>query len=497
MSYLGLDVGTTGCKAVIFDECGKQMGLSYRGYPVAFPREGWAELDSGLVIESCMEAISEAVAACPGDPVRAMSISSQGEAFTPVGPNGEYLGNAMVSSDARAGSIVRAWADEFGMEKLYQKTGHTAYSMFTLFKLLWLRDNSPEVWRSAKSFHCFEDLVHQRLGLDPAMSWPLAGRTMLFNVGSHDWDEDILAEIGLNRSKLAKTLPSGAVVGTISHEISREIGLPDGVLVVAGGHDQTCGALGAGVGSADRAVYGMGTVECITPAFSKPVFTKELMNNNLATYDYTVEGMYTTVAFSITGGNLLQWFKDEFGQPETEISRQSGESVYDLLLSKMPSDPTELMVLPYFTPTGTPYFDSHVKGCILGLRLNTKREDILKALLEGVSFEMRLNVDILSRSGINIDEFVATGGSAQNRALLQIKADVMGKPIHRTEVTEAGCLGAAMLACAACTGEPVREVADRWIRLTDVIEPDPSAAAYYTERFDDYQRLYPALKGLF
>ncbi|MCL5103163.1 MAG: FGGY family carbohydrate kinase [Armatimonadetes bacterium] len=497
MSYLGLDVGTTGCKAVVFDEDGKQISLAYREYPLMAPHESWAELDSSLVLGRCVDVIREAAAACPDDPVRGMCVSSQGEAFTPVGSKGEILGNAMVSSDARAASITQAWAEEFGREKLYQKTGHTAHPIYTLFKLLWLRDNQPEVWRNAGSFHCFEDLVHRGLGLEPAISWPLAGRTMMFNVITHDWDEEILSAIALDRSKLARPLASGAVVGRIPNEVAQEIGLPDGVVVVAGGHDQTCGALGAGIASADRAVYGMGTVECITPAFSEPVFTNDLMGNNLATYDYTVKGMYTTVAFSITGGNLLKWFNDEFGHPEAEQSTRTSQSSYELLLGKMPEEPTGLMVLPYFTPSGTPHFDSRVKGCILGLRLTSKREEILKALLEGVSFEMRLNVDILSRSGIDITELVAIGGGARSRTLLQLKADVLGIRIRRAAVTEAGCLGAAMLACAAHTGEDVRTIARKWVRITDVIEPDTERASHYNDRFRDYLKLYPTLKGLF
>lgn len=496
MSYLGLDIGTTGCKAVVFDEHGRQLALAYREYPVLSPHEGWAELDSRQVIENCTEVIREAAAACAGDPVRALGISSQGEAFTPIGADGQVLGNGTVSSDARAAAVAGVWSSEFGRERLYSITGHTAHPMFTLFKLLWLRDNRPDLYARASRFYCFEELMHHRLGLDPAISWPLAGRTMMFNVRTHDWDEGILSAIGLDRSRLARTLPSGTVVGTIPPPAASELGLGKGVIVVAGGHDQPCGALGAGVASPGMAVYGAGTVDCITPAFPEPVFSESLFESNLCTYDFTVRGMYTTVAFSLTGGNLLKWFRDEWGRTEVEEAARTGANAYELILNSMPEEPSKLLVLPYFTPTGTPYFDTKVRGAILGLRLSTGRGEVLRALLEGVVFEMRLNLDILSRSGIAIDGLVATGGGARNRRWMQLRADVLGKPISIAAVTEAGCLGVAMLARAADTGEDITALARDWVRVTDVLDPDADRASLYADRFGAYLKLYPALREL-
>jgi xylulokinase len=496
VSYLGLDIGTTGCKAVAFDASGRQLAVSYREYPVLSTNQGWAELDSNLVCNSCLEVVREVASECHSDLVSAIGISSQGEAFTPVGANGEFLGNAMVSSDARAASIAHRWSEEFGRERLYEITGHTAHPMFTLFKLLWVRDNLPDVWQKARRFHCFEDLIHVRLGVEPAMSWPLAGRTMLFDVRKHEWSRTILDAIGLELSKLPRTLPSGSIVGRVPENVCKELGLAVDTIVVAGGHDQPCGAFGAGIRRPGTAVYSIGTVECITPAFPEPVFDSKLFLNNLCTYDYTVPGMYTTVAFCLTGGNLLKWFRDEFGQTELEEAKRTGQNAYTLLLKQMPSNPTSLLVLPYFTPSGTPYFDTTTKGAILGLRLTTERGEILRALLEGVTFEMRLNLKILHESGIGVRELVAIGGGAQSRDWLQLKADVLGTPIKTVAVTEAGCLGAAMLACAAETKEDIDSLATKWVRVTGEIIPNTSNAEYYDSMFENYLRLYPGIKSL-
>jgi len=162
----------------------------------------------------------------------------------------------------------------------------------------------------------------------------------------------------------------------------------------------------------------------------------------------------------------------------------------------MPDKPTDLMVLPYFTPSGTPYFDTQTPGAILGLRLSTKREEIMRALLEGVAFEMRLNLEILEQSSCQINELRAIGGGAKSKIWTQLKADVLGKPITVLDVTEAGCLSVAMLARAADINISVAEIAKQWVRVISVIQPRSDFTNYYIARFEKYKALYPSLKGL-
>ncbi|MEA2012185.1 MAG: FGGY-family carbohydrate kinase, partial [Verrucomicrobiota bacterium] len=336
-------------------------------------------------------------------------------------------------------------------KELYNITGYTAHAMFTLFKLLWLRKNKPKIWQNTSKFLCFEDLLQYKLGIEPAISWSLAGRTMMFDIKKHCWDDSILKKLELDSEKLARPTKSGSIVGVIPIKVAEKLGLENEVKVVAGGHDQSCGALGAGVTREGLAMYATGTIECITPAFSRPSQSDSLFLNNLCTYDYTIDQTYTTVAFSLTGGNMLKWIRDVFGYEELLSAKKTGTNPYELLLEKMSSNPTNLLVLPHFTPTGTPYFDSKAYGAILGLSLSTDKGDIIRALLEGVAFEMRLNIDILNASNIKIKELRAIGGGAKSSIWTQLKADVLNKPIVNVKVTEAGCLGAAALAFAAET----------------------------------------------
>jgi xylulokinase len=493
--YMGVDIGTSGCKAVIFDGDGNQRSTAYREYNLIARNPGWAELDSDEVINRCFEVIRETASYIPEGSLLGMGISSQGEAFTLVDEEGKALTNAFVSSDIRATGYVKKWPRQFGEDKLYGITGHTSHPMFSLFKLLWVRDNMPEKWRAARKILCFEDLLQYRLGInDPAIGWSLAGRTMLFDVVNHCWNNEIISNLGINKDQLSRPLPSGTIAGYINTNIARSLRLQGRIFIVTGGHDQPCSALGAGATESGMAVYSSGTVDCITPAFKTPIFSPRLQKNNLCTYDHAAPGMYATIAFSLTGGNILKWFRDQFGKAEAEMAVHLKSNTYELLLARMPENPTKLIVLPYFTPTGTPYFDTRIKGAILGLDLSTTREEIMKALLEGVAFEMRLNLEILEEAGYSINELRAIGGGAKSRAWTQLRADIIQKPVTITGVTEAGCLGAAILAAAAKTGRDVFKLAGKWIRPVAVIQP--REGTIYDKRFLAYRKLYKSLSKI-
>lgn len=493
MSYLGLDIGTGGCKAVIFNTAGKELATAFREYPLFHPQPGHAELDPERVMEACFDVIKE-VNQNTDDPVEAMSISSQGEAFTPVDNHGNALGNAMVSTDSRAEKIVSEWSRIFGIEEIYRITGHTPHPLFTLYKILWIKENQPDIWDNARYFLCFEDLFHFRMGLSPKISWPLAGRTMLFDVIRHTWSPSILEAAGLTADQLARPVPSGEVCGEIPLKHGKYLGFRNPVILVAGGHDQPVAALGAGVVDPGMCMYATGSVECFCPVLDAPSFTPVLQQHNLCCYDYSVKGKYTSVAYSLTGGNILRWMRDQLGQPEVTQAARSGENAYTLLLNSMPAEPTGLLVLPYFSPTGTPYFDTSVTGAILGLRLTTTKSEITRALLEGVALEMKLNLELMERSGMKIETFIAAGGGTRHRAWSQLKADVLNKKIRVNDISEAGCYGAALLAQSAVEKIP----ADQLVRSREcsgtIFTPVAKNAKVYEKKFEKYKGLYRGLK---
>ena len=494
--YLGIDIGTSGCKAVLFDENGLLKHTAYRAYNIISLNPGHAELNSDEIINKCFQTIKESTKYISEGKIRGIGISSQGEAFTLLDKKGNTLTNAFVSSDIRADEYAKNWPAFFGEDKLYRISGHTPHPMFSLFKLLWVKDNMQAYWEKAHKFLCFEDLLAFRLGVkNPAIGYSLAGRTMLFDIKNSIWSREILDSIDITESQLAIPMPSGSISGMISKEIARKLNLQNDTIIVTGGHDQVCSALGAGAIESGIAVYTAGTVDCITLANNSPIFNNELQKNNLCTYHHVVPDTYATIAYSLTGGNLLKWFRDNFGNEEIAEAIKLNKNPYELLLGKLPEEPSKLLVLPYFTPSGTPYFTTSVKGTILGLDLSTKREDLLKALLEGISFEMRLNLDILESNGYEINELRTIGGGAKSMIWNQLRADVMGKIIAIPEITEAGCMGAAILAKAACTGLTAFQIANNWIKTVKFIYPGESII--YEEKFKVYKQLYSILSKIY
>ncbi|HVR84577.1 MAG TPA: FGGY-family carbohydrate kinase [Planctomycetota bacterium] len=495
MSLLGIDLGTTGCKAVVFDEGGKMLSSAYREYPLQFPQTGWIELDSRRVMTSAAEVIREAAGKAKKDPIRALAVASQGEAVTPVGADGAFLHNGIVTFDARTAPLVGWWEERLPRQRIFEISGMPLHGMYTASKIVWWRQNRPEVFAKAKHFLCYQDLLIRQLGLAPTIDLSLAARTMLLDIDRGTWSGELCRTAGIDPGRLATPLPSGTVIGEIGTRAAKAFGLPPGVVAVTGGHDQPCGALGAGVVEDGVGTYATGTVECITPALKERVVDPRLLENNIACYPHVVPGLYVALTFNFTGGSLLKWYRDTFAADLKEKARKSRKDVYDLILAEIPEDPTSIFILPHFTATGTPHFDTASKGVIAGLRLSTTRGEIVRAVLEGVTYEMALNTRVLADCGAEIGSFRAIGGGAKSTTWMQLKADLLGKPVHAMRVSEAVCLGAAILAGAGTGRYPsAQEASLRLSKIERTYRPDPRKSAVYAERFRRYRELYPALR---
>ena len=305
---------------------------------------------------------------------------------------------------------------------------------------------------------------------------PLDIELIVTDDGSTDGTREMLPDIaGIDQELLPETRASGEVVGTIPDSVASELGLPRGITVATGGHDQPAGALGAGIIEGGEAIYSTGTVEAICPIFGSFTMTESLVEGNLCCYPACVPGLFASLAFNFTGGSLLKWYRDTWAGPEIAEAAERGVDVYDLLCGRIPSKPENLLILPHFTVTGTPYFDTESRGLIAGLTLNTTREEVVSAILSGVTYEMKLNLELLESSGVEIRRLRAIGGGAKSPVWIQRKADIMGIPIAVLETTEAPALGMAMLAGSVGGGAAkVRGMAERAVRISEVFDPEPS-----------------------
>ena len=495
MSLLGIDIGTTGCKVGAFSVDGKRLALAYREYPTLHPAPGWAELDSRVVMTQLEEAIQEAAAATHADPVTALCVSAMGEAMTPVSEQGEILGNAILGGDLRGAEHAERMKAEIGEEAFYLINPNILAPNYSLPKLLWLREHQPELYNSAWKFMLWGELATFLFGGEAVTSYSHANRTLLFDIEQEDWSDSLLDWANIPRDKLSRTAMSGAIVGEISTQKAAVLGLPKGVKMVLGGHDQCLNALGASIISSGKAVCGIGTIECITPVFDFMPDAAPMLAMGLSIEHHVLPGLYMSFIYN-QSGVLLKWFRDTFAAADAQVLGPDAD-IYEALLAELPEAPTGMLVLPHFEITGAPGYIADSAGVIAGLKTSTSRGDILKAIIEGTTYYFLDSIHAFTDMGIDTSEFIATGGPAKSDAILQIKADIFGAPFVRLTNTECGIAGAAMLAGIA-TGlfKDAAEAAALFVARERVFDPDPVRHGHYKEIYQRYAQLYPALKEL-
>ncbi len=495
MSLIGLDIGTTGCKAIVFAEDGTILAQAAREYGIATPRPGWAEQDAEEVWLLAWSALKEAVAATADDPPTAMALSCQGEAVMPVDDAGRALRSVILGMDTRTTAENRWLADQFGADALFARTGMALHTINTLPKLLWLQRNEPGIWAAADQFLLYEDFFLRRLSGKAVISPCLASRTQMMDLAGGAWATDLLEACMIDTTRLAPIAPlEGGVVGHLRPELVAELGIAGPVALAAGGHDQACAALGSGVISPGTAMVSTGTAEVIEVALEEAVLDPALRDGGISVYRHVVPGRFLAMTLNHSGGLLLRWFRDEFCEPQIASARETRQDVYELILTGAPEGPTELMVLPHFAGSGTPTLDTASRGAILGLTFATDRPTVAKAILEGLTFELRTNVDLLRRADIPLTSMHAVGGGARSSLWLQLKADICNVPLRVPAVTEAACLGAALL--AGMGSGVYRDAADavqRTVRWQTDIQPAADGMATYDARYALYASLYPLL----
>lgn len=494
MSLIGLDIGTTGCKAILFDEAGGILSQASREYSILTPEPDRAEQDAERVWQLVRETLKEAVATNRGEPPQAMALSVQGEAVIPVDGDGRALRHAILGMDTRTGEQNRWLVEQFGAEELFRRTGMPVHTINTLPKLLWLQKHEPEVWSRAHQFLLYEDFFLRRLGGAATISPCLASRTQMYDLTVGGWAGEILTPCGIDAGRLAP-IREGAV-GTLRKDLAAELGLRSEVLLAAGGHDQACAALGSGVVRQGRAMVSTGTAEVVEVAMAEPALSDALRDGGISIYRHVVPGLYLAMTLNHSGGLLLRWFRDTLARAECEQAGRTGVDAYDFILARAPKGPTSLMVLPHFAGSGTPTLDTSSRGAILGLDFAIDVPALAKAILEGLTFELRINLDLLRSAGITIEELHAVGGGARSPLWLQLKADICRVPLRIPQVTEAACLGAALLAGVACGVYPdVATAVERAVRMGRQVVPDPTSSAAYEDRFQTYREVYPTLKA--
>ena len=481
MISLGIDIGGTGCKCVAFSDAGHQLALSYEEYPLA---AGTVNLPPEIltksvfqVIRSCADKLEDKTQ------IAAITVSSFGESFVAVDEGGNalddirrYFGN---SESAEFDALVA----KVGPEKFMEICRILPDSSYSLAKMLYTSRIAPRpVWK----FLFIAGFICYKLSGKAMTDVSLACRSLLYDVKQGCWSKELLEASGIPEAQLPQVVQPGTSLGNLLPEVAAELGLPEKAIVVIGTHDQIVNALGAGVQNVGDAMDNSGTCECICPLFSAIPATLDFQKDNFACVPYLENRGFVTYAYNISAGSVVRWYRDALGYH----LKEDGKSIYDILNSTAPPEPTGLMVLPFLQGMGgTPDVDPNATGLIAGLTTQTRLPDIYRAILEGITFEMRYNMEHLEAGNVRIQRLLACGGGARSPVWLQIKADILGCEILPVETEETGAMGSAILGFAAVTGEKPLAIASRFLRYAQPIHPNTERAAIYTRRYELYKTL--------
>lgn len=496
MSLMGIDVGTTGCKVVAFDESGAVLAQAGREYPLLNPNPGWYELDPAQVwsyISECLRAVN---AQLRHDPVTALSLSSQGEAMVPLAKDGTILANSPISSDTRNAKQTAEMEAALGTERIFKLTGQPMSTIYTLPKILWWRDNAPEILDRTWKYLCYVDYVAYKLGVEPVIDYSMAARTLAFDYRTEDWSEELLAAGHVRRDQLARPLPSGEIIGEIPGNLADELGFRGSVQVVTGGHDQPAGALGAGVLQPGTAMLAIGTTEALVAVTEKP--RRQMLDHHVPCYHHAAPGHFIALSGNQTGGRLLRWYRDELGAAERAIADETDRDVYEVIIGQIDDAPGDMVLLPYFVGSGALHNDPSATGVILGLSFDSSRADIVRAILEGLTYEQALCIRSLNEIGVEVNQITAIGGGSRSERWMQIKSDIINLPISVIHTSEAASLGVAMLAgCATGVYSSLEEAAEQLIKVRKTFYPRAERLSHYQGQLTIFADLYEALRPIY
>ncbi|MDY6073851.1 MAG: FGGY-family carbohydrate kinase [Eubacteriales bacterium] len=484
MAVIGIDLGTTACKACAYDNEGNLIAKTRAEYSIISKQNGWAEIDPIELKNSIFKSVKD-IASIIDEAIFAISFSSQGEGIVPLDSKYNPVGNIILSYDNRCVEQADRIDNFFGNKNFYDITGQLLSSSVSAAKILWVMENLDEYEKVPEKFCCVGDYAISCFGLEPVIDYSLASRTGCFNVLSLKWQNEILEAIHINSSMLSQVKQAGTIAGYIEENLSNSLNLGENIAIVVGGHDQPCGQLGICRDETDKCYYSLGTTEtCVCTMDS---FMPELYSMGMPCYPHVVQGKYVTLPGNYTGGIILDWYRKQHDNDNVRLT-------YDEIIEDMSDTPSDILVLPHFTCTGSPYNDDKSAGAIIGLKLSSTKNKISRALIEGVTMEIKLNIELLKSIGIDINGFLAAGAITKYDKIMKIKADILGKAISVSQISEAAAMGAGILA-ANGIGEKICINKNNVDNLRTYY-PDTNNKKYYNGQFEKYKRIYNYVKKI-
>lgn len=505
MCYLvGIDIGSTNLKAVIYELGGKAVAQASRPTQLFHPypdHPDWAVWQPEQIWDGVCQATRQAVGQLddPGK-IRGVAVTGMGMDGVPVDAAGQTLYPFISWHCPRTEPQQRWWLEHIGPQRQFRIGGNQIWVFNTALRLLWMRQHEPEILNRTHKWLLIEDFVNFRLCGRYATDYSMASTTLLFDQRRRCWSEELLAASGIDRRLLCDPLPAGTRLGEVHAQAASATGLPQGTPVVLGGHDYCCGMLPTGAFRPGVVLDVIGTWEMVVTALSEPVLSEELLRAGMLVDSHVARDMWTVMGAAVAA-DMLEWFRRELGAEERIRAEQHGGNEWDCLMQSAAASPPGacgVMFLPHFSGSHCPVVDHRSTGAWVGLRNVVTRGDMLRAMIEGLNYQFLAILQAMeSAVGLEAERVVAIGGPTRNSFWMQNKADVLGRPIEVPDLEEAVPLGAAILAGIGVG--LYRDEADAlehvW-RPGRTYHPDPQLTARYRNWFEIYQQLYPALRQI-
>jgi xylulokinase len=486
--FLGVDVSTTGAKALLIDESGKVVATATTALSLQTPKPLWSEQDPQEWWSGTASSIKKALAAAgaKGDEVAAVGLTGQMHGLVLLDGDRNVLRPAILWNDQRTGAECEEIEDRVGRAELIREVGNVALTGFTAPKILWVRNNEPDVYARARLVLLPKDYVRLRLTGEAAMDKADGSGTILFELKARNWSKTVLDKLDIPTDWLPPTFEGPEVTGKITAEAAAATGLAAGTPVMAGGGDQAAGAIGAGAVRPGVVSLTLGTSGVIFATTDAPLVEPE---GRLHAFCHAVPGKWHFMGVTLSAAGSLQWYHD------TLTPNESFETIV-AEAEKAPAGSEGLLFLPYLSGERTPYPDPHARGSFVGLTVRHGRAHMTRSVLEGVAFSMKDCFELLRGAGLGtVSEVRIAGGGAKGPLWRKIVASALGLPMVTVNSTEGGAYGAALLGgVGAGAWASVEAACDATIAVTGRDEPVAEWAKAYEELYPRYRELYPALK---
>ena len=498
MAYmLGIDVGTSGTKTLLIHESGKTIASSTDTYPLSTPRPLWAEQDPEDWWRATVSTIRAVLRESDVDPseIKGLGLSGQMHGAVFLDERHQVLRPSILWCDQRTEAECRWITETIGRDRIVELTSNPVLTGFTAGKIVWVRNNEPEVYARTRKVLLPKDYVRFRLTGEFATEVSDASGTSLFNVRKRQWADEMLDGAGIPREWMPTVYESPEISGRITEETAGLTGLQAGMPVVGGGGDQAAGAVGNGVVETGIISSTVGTSGVVFAFADEPVVDSGL---RVHTFCHAVPGKWHVMGVMLSAGGSLRWYRDTFAEVESEQAAKSGGEVYDILSAQAAEVETGcegLIFLPYLTGERTPYPDPNARGVFFGITLRHGKPHFVRAIYEGVAYGLRDSFEILGEMGVPINQVRASGGGARSDVWRRIQADVTGREHVTINVDEGPAFGVALLAGVGTGVYPsVEEACRSTIEVVSSTKPDPRNKGLYDRYYAVYRALYPALK---